>query len=452
MTITQPQWTPEQLESKADEKPLTRPGLLPDEFWTARPVFAHIRQAAHSQACSADVLFYTTLCRLSGMLSHHVRAVTGIAGRASLNLFAAPVGASGTGKSTSSALARGLMASPDDEFRDGLPIGTGEGIAEVFMGTVDEETGEVQARGKNAGDPILRKVRKQVRHNAYFYVDEGQTLAQLAQRSGSTLAETIRRAAIGETLGQTNASEERTRYVAAGTYSMGLLIGFQPSTAAPLLADASTGTPQRFFWCWADDPTIPDEPTPWPGEIEAHPGHLRPDGPVDVTFPEGIRRALWLERTGRARGEIEVSELDGHAGLMKVKMAALFSLLDGGRLKVSQEDWDLAGMAWKASCQVRDTLVVRAQREAVAQRERDDEAKVLLEMRTHDAKTEADLALERVARLARKHASQVGGITYGALRTAIAHRDRKILDKAIDLAISREWIFEEGDRLCVKTD
>jgi hypothetical protein len=428
-----------------------RPGLLPDTFWNARPVFQHIRQAAHSQGCSGDTVLYSTLARLSGMVSHHIRATTGIGGRASLNIFAAMVGVSGAGKSISASCVRDLMHPADDDFRDGLPIGSGEGIAETYMGVVEEATGELHQKGPYKGDPVMAKVRKQVRHNAFFYVDEGQTMAKLAERSGSILGETLRRAAIGEALGQTNASEERTRYIAPGSYSLGLLAGFQPSIATVLLADAHTGTPQRFFWGWADDPTIPDTPPAWPGPIEPHPGRIRPDAPVDIDFPVRIKQMLWRERVARGRGEVEVHELDGHAGLMKVKLAALFALLDG-RMSASEDDWALAEVVWTASCQVRDSLVRRAEREAALAKQQQTDAKVELELRSHVAKKGADLTLERVARLVVRHASQIGGVTYGGLKKALASRDRDVAEKAVALAVARDWVFEEGDRICVKAD
>lgn len=450
------EYGPEPDELQDDEPtPRARPGLLPDEFWNARPIFQLIRSAAHSRACSGDVLFYTTLARMSGMISHHIRAVTGIGGRASLNVFAATVGASGAGKSTGSALARELMPSPHDhnDFYDGIPIGSGEGIAEAFMGVVEENSGDVYDRGPHKGKPIKVKVRKQVRHNLYCYVDEGQTLAQLGQRSGSTLAETIRRAAVGEALGQTNASEERRRYIAPGSYSMGMLAGFQPSTAVPLLGDAGTGTPQRFFWSWAEDPSIPDEPRPWPGAILDHLGYWRPDGPVDIDFPDSVKRELWRDRVARNRGEIEVSELDGHAGLMKVKAAAMFALLDG-RGNVTEEDWALAEMAWKSSCAVRDALVARAAREAAAAREMQAEAAVQLAVRTHDAKTSADLDLRRVAVAIHRHTARagVGGVSCGTARKALAGRDRHLFEKALAYAVAEGWVLEEGDRICLCTE
>jgi hypothetical protein len=439
-------------EPEADDDPKRPRGLLPEEFWTRRAVHQHIRQAAHAEGSSGDVLFYSLLARMSAMISHRITAVSGIGGRASLNLFVAIVAASGGGKSIGTKVARSLLPPLDPEFRDGLPIGSGEGIAEAFMGTVDEETGEIHAKGPLKGDPVTKKVRKQVRHNAYFYVDEGQTLARLAERAGSVLGETLRRAAIGETLGQTNASEERTRYVAAGSYSLGMVVGFQPSTAMPVIADASTGTPQRFLWAWAADPSIPDEPPASSGPLPVNPASLQPTSELDIVLPERIRRMLWAEHVARNRGELEIDELDGHANLMKVKLTALLALLDGGRTEATEEDWELAEVVWQSSCAVRATLIRRAEREAEAARRREQDAKVAQELRAHQAKTDTDRTLQRIARLVKKHASAVGGITFGELNRRLRSSDREFLRRAVEVAEAQEWVFVEGDRVCVQTE
>ncbi|MFH9134409.1 hypothetical protein [Streptomyces sp. NPDC017524] len=432
--------------------PKAHPGLLPEEFWNARPVFQHIRLAAHAEGSSGDVLFFSLLARMSAMVSHRIAAVSGIGGRASLNMFVAVVAASGGGKSIGTKVARSLLPPIDPEFRDGLPIGSGEGIAEAFMGTIDEETGEIHAKGPLKGDPVTRKARKQVRHNAYFYVDEGQTLASLAERAGSVLGETLRRAAIGETLGQTNASEERTRYVAAGSYSLGMVVGFQPSTAMPVIADASTGTPQRFLWAWAADPSIPDEPPTSPGPLPVNPASVQPMEDLNIVLPERIRRMLWAEHVARNRGELEIDELDGHANLMKVKITALLALLDGGRVDATEQDWELAEIVWKSSCTVRAALIHRAAREAEAARRREEDAKVAQELRSHQAKNDTDRSLERIARLVKKHSSAVGGITFGELNRRLRSSDRPFLRRSVEVAETRDWVFVEGDRVCVQTE
>lgn len=174
---------------------------------------------------------------------------------------------------------------------------------------------------------------------------------------------------------------------------------------------------------------------------------------MDVTFPEQICRDLWTQRVKRNRGELEVAELDGHAGLMKVKLAALFAVLEN-RLAVDEKDWELAELVWSSSCMLRDSLVERARREADVQRQAEADAKIDIEVRAHEAKTQVDLAIERVAMAIRRAASQVGGVSRGAARKALASRDRKYFEQAMVLAISRRWVFEEreGEQICPVTN
>jgi hypothetical protein len=93
-----------------------------------------------------------------------------------------------------------------------------------------------------------RRVHRQVRHNAYMFVDEGETLAKLGARSGSTLLPTIRTAFTSGVLGQANATTERKRIVPAGQAVYGIVLGIQPDLAGPLFDEAGSGTPQRLLW------------------------------------------------------------------------------------------------------------------------------------------------------------------------------------------------------------
>ena len=100
-----------------------------------------------------------------------------------MNMFVALVAKSGVGKSTAVRCANNLilppryLTKPDGTvdpavFRDGIGLGTGEGMAEAYMGMAQRETGEVDRRG----EPRTEMYRTQVRHNAFLYLDEGQTL------------------------------------------------------------------------------------------------------------------------------------------------------------------------------------------------------------------------------------------------------------------------------------
>ena len=92
-----------------------------------------------------------------------------------------------------------------------------------------------------------RQVKRQTRHNAYIYVDEGLILGVLKSR-GSLLLPTLRSTFTDGPLGQANASTERKRIVPAGKYIYGTVIGMQTEYADMLLDDTEViaGTPQRL--------------------------------------------------------------------------------------------------------------------------------------------------------------------------------------------------------------
>ncbi|WP_228979670.1 hypothetical protein [Streptomyces sp. DH12] len=440
-----------------DQGPEPVPGLIPEEFWAARPELQHIRQAGHSRTRSGDVALLSVLTRLSSLVSHRIRADTGIAGYASLNLFGGIIGPSGIGKSTGVEVADRLMPAPPElDFRDGLPLGSGEGIAEVFMGMVEEETGEVRKGRGGTETPVTVNVRKQVRHNAFFYVDEGATITRLMkERSGSTLGETLRSAAVGQTLGQTNASKDTSRYIPSGSYSLGLLVGFQPETVAPLFEEVAEGTPQRFVWVQVIDPSIPDVPPTWPGELHAwREAATAPPGDeasrfVLVTFDEAIRAELRAADLAKVRGQLnpaEFNQLDSQAPVMRVKLASLLAILSGRR-HVNPEDWALARMLWEASCSTRDAVLAYTTAQRRAEQERRTIARIEEEVRVDHAKQLAEekrseRAVERLALRIAVLTRDGGPQTRKTVRAKVAGRDKRYLVDAFAYAVLREWVVE----------
>ncbi|MET9479849.1 hypothetical protein [Streptomyces sp. NPDC006638] len=438
------------------------PGLLPESFYAARPELQHIRQAGHSRNRSGDVAFLATLTRLSGMVSHRIRADTGVGGFASLNLFGGIVGPSGIGKSSGVEVADRLMPAPTSlDFRDGLPIGSGEGVAEIFMDTVEEETGEITRGRGGTATPVTRKVRKQVRHNAFFYVDEGATITRLMkERSGSTLGETLRSAAVGQTLGQTNASKDTSRYIPSGSYSMGMLVGFQPETAAPMFEEVAEGTPQRFLWVQVVDPSIPDEQPAWPGELyDWRPAAVAAEGGerhglVLVSFDQDIKDELRRADLAKARGETSVRDmnpLDSHAPLMRVKVASLLAIL-GGRRHVNAEDWELAGVVWEASCATRDAVLRYSEGLRRREQEQRTQARIVEEVRVEQAKVSAEdaraeKAVDRIALRVAVLVRDNGPLTRKEVRAKCAGRDKRYVNDAIAYAELREWVADAGGKL-----
>ncbi|MEQ1703938.1 MAG: hypothetical protein ABMA25_27840, partial [Ilumatobacteraceae bacterium] len=333
--------TPSVVPAEASDDPKT----LPAAFWTARPLHAHARQAAHARGRSADAVFAVVLARVAALTppSYALPAIVGSA--APLNMFVALVGGAGSGKSTAKSIACELLPYDGTDIADDFPLGSGEGLTELYFDMVDEKV-----NGKT------KPIKRQTRRGAFMFLDEGQALAAMSARAGTTLAPTLRTAWSGQMLGSANASKDTKRQLRAGSYALGLVIGFQPELAGELLADSIGGTPQRFLWIGTEDPTIPDDPPPWPGALCWQPPPLRHHGgvsfptllTVDPTIAAEVRNA----QLAVSRGMTKPRALDEHANLMKLKVAGLLAVLDD-RTDINLDDWQLAGLVMKTSNAVR---------------------------------------------------------------------------------------------------
>lgn len=407
---------------------------LPAEFWGARPILGQIREAAHHHGRSADLVLAATMTRLSAMVDPGLRFDTGL-GPGSLNLFAAVVAPSGVGKTAGVHVAQDLLPVPshlpDGAFSDGLPLGSGEGLAEAFMGMITRETGKETARGK----PQTERVRAQVRANVFFYLDEGEALTRSADRRGATIGSAIRSAWVGASLGQANASGDTTRILPRGSYALGLLIGFQRATALPLLADAGPGTPQRFFWASAVDPSVPEHPPERTATLYVELRDVFGDPFRGVMMAEeAIRKELWTRNLARVHGDVVDDDLDSHEVLMRSKLAALLALMDGRHDRITLDDWALAETLWRTSCGVRDSLIEHGKREA--EKTATTRERVLLDRKVREV-AELDQVPVKVARIAQAIAARVeqeGGLTAGAARKALASRDRSLFEAAVERA------------------
>jgi hypothetical protein len=117
---------------------------------------------------------------------------------------------------------------------------------------------------------------------------------------------------------------------------------------------------------------------------------------------------------------------------------------------VTDEDWQLATLVWDCSCEVRDDIVQEAKRDAQNAREIADQATVDLAVRTEEAKSDASVALLRIARVIVRHVgTEPGGMSKAAAYKKVAHRDRPKYEKALDFALSRGWLIEGDEHLNV---
>lgn len=227
---------------------------LPEAFSTARPYLAQIRQAARSRQRAPDAVLGAVLARVAALCPYTLGLPAMVGTAAGLSLLAAIIALPGAGKSGAAAIAREMV--PGDLVE--IPSGSGEGFVETFFETVEI----FDANGKP------KKEKRQVHHNVFCYIDEGQRASRQAAQASSTLFSTWRSVFTGGLLGESNASAERRRILSAGSYSAGIVAAFQPETLEPLFADLGVGTPQRFLYLSGTDPTLPDDPPRWPGALE----------------------------------------------------------------------------------------------------------------------------------------------------------------------------------------
>jgi hypothetical protein len=424
-------------------------GVLPSEFWDARPRLAHVRDAAWSRQRAPAAVLHAVLARIAAVVPHTVDLPALVGAPANLSYLAAVVGPSGVGKSTAVAIARELVPrdlfppvalGEDRNVADCLPLGSGEGLVESLFGTVVE-----------ASEKGTSKTRAQVRFNAFFYADEGEALTALAGRAGAILRPVLRSIFSRQPVGQTNASAERRRMVDAGWYAFGFVAAFQPTVVAGLLDDAEAGTPQRFAFCSAIDPTLPETPPTWPGPLGWRPperGHLATIEQITGSVRHVLAVAAPVAAEVRARdacrqrGTEHVAPLDAHRDLLRLKTAGLLAIFDD-RLDISSDDWSLAAMVMEANDQIRDAVIA-----VIAEDEERREAATSHRLARRAAESDAAVRQRRTVECATKLADKVRAEpdrwTRIDLYRAMRHH-RDVFEDALDHAIAAQWIIEEHE-------
>jgi hypothetical protein len=417
---------------------------IPTWFWDLRPELGKIRDAAHAETCGADVVFHSVLARLASMIPHTLRMFTGVGNESgtNLNYFVAVMGQPGMGKTSGISAAGNLMpdwVDPRHEYRYNLPLGSGQGIPARLMGPV--------GTGKE-----MRL--EQVRNNMHFICDEGEIIAKAAKNPSDILGATLRSAWIGASLGQSNASEDRNRFIPAKSYSMGLVVAFQPGSATSLFDEANGGTPQRFIFASAADPSISRERGQGSGRLDGLMHVIDPSSSFNrvMHFPKHIQDANYAYRADVLACRVAVRELDEHALLHRCKLATLLALL--ARTEVTDEDWELAGMLWDTSCAVRDVVLAQQQAEAAKrwqlERERTAETAVYSAQKVAKAHDDAEqqkvgAVLESIVATLRKTGGELRAIGAGGVKQRLRSNRRALFDDAVAMGIDNDvFTFNDG--------
>ena len=413
---------------------------IPDDVWEARPELEHIRQAAWNRGRSADAVLSVVLPRIAAGSPHTLRLPAIVGSSASLSFLTALVGPPGSGKSNAASIGKDLIASRNIKPEcDGVPIGSGEGIIELLFEWKKE-------RNEQTGK--YEKIKRQTRHNAYIYVDEGEVMIRTAARkSGSTFAPTIRTIFTGGVLGQTNAGDETRRLIPQGQALYGIVFAFQPAIIEPIFGEAGAGTPQRFYFASA---TVPSPP---PKDRSAYPGSLEvPDlgrlGPyaVDRGGPGYSVHELVIPR----KVELEVAErdhqkqqhgttrLNEHQDLMQLKVAAILAILQG-RLDMSIEDWQLAESLCEVSRQVRDNLLADIHERSEGRELAAQEMMAQRSVASSEA-TRQFFVIDTAELITKKITEHPGDFAPGTLSNQVSPARREVLEDSLDHAFAIGWI------------
>lgn len=423
-----PAMTPRDVDPETGEVTST-PFNLPNEFWEARPVLRHIRQAAHCRGRCADAVLLFTLARVAAVTPPTVVLPAIVGGRASLNFLGGIVSSSGGGKTTAGDVARDLLPIDRVDVMADVPPGSGEGLTELFFEFVTEE----DADGKK------RKVKRQTKTGALIYLDEGEALAEMGSRKGATLMPTLRSAWSGAVIGQSNATQETHRVLAAHKYRLAIMVGFQVEFAAEMIADATGGTPQRFVFARATDPAIPDDAPEWPGELEIGVPPMVSSG-TEMAFDEQVAADIGRRARMAARGEFVPDPLDTHRDLVKMKVAALLARLED-RLYVTAEDWELAGDVMKVSTAIR-SWAIEVARQHAEQSEQSYAVKLARRALVVEDSAESRALVSGAKSIARRIHKVGEPIAYRDARAAVAskHRDIVSVEDMLAHAVDCKWV------------
>lgn len=400
-----------------------------DEFWSSRRTLTHLHDFARARRVAPWAVLGSTLATVVAATEPNAQLPPTIGSYASLNLFVGLVGPPGTGKDAARKVAAEAMELPKDSKFLTAPIGSGEGLAHMFM------------RADSKG------VAEQVNDAALVTIGEIDTLTALVKRQSSTIASQLRQAAMGEQLGFFYVDTAKRMMVPEHRYRLCLLAGIQPKRSGGLLGDADGGTPQRFVWLPAFDPDAPDEapecpdPMLWvaPKWHEAAGKHIGGQYRAAVKMPKVATDLVVAAHLARTRGQGDA--LDGHAILTRLKVAASLGILEG-RTYVDDVDWALSGKVMAVSDATR-ALCQRALTEAnrvdnVRQAEAEAARTIVVQEKVDDA------AVRRVARGIKRALTRNSAPTAHAdLRKCLAGRDRTYFEPAISALILSGDVLEE---------
>lgn len=385
--------------------------LVEVDFWQERESLRTIHGWARARMASPWAVLGVALARVITTVPPHVVLPPTIGSQASLNLFFALVAASGGGKGAATGAARDAVVVSGEVYE--REAGSGEGLVKQY------------ATRTKGGVERLRDA-------VLFDISEVDTLASMSARQGSNLLPVMRKAWSGERLGFAYADPTKDIPLDPHTYRLCAVVGVQPERAGGLFAEADGGTPQRFVWLSAVDPTIPDAepdaPEPWVVSEQRWPSDF--GGRHELVVPQVAVDTIKAAHRARQRGEAKA--LDGHALLCRAKVMVALTLLDGRRVP-TEDDWRLSGVVMDESDRCRtgiEEALSKVAERSVVSRGRSDGVRAAV---AEDAQHEARLKRVKDAVLSKLLPEWQ---PVGKVRKTLASRDRAAFDDALALLVN----------------
>lgn len=407
--------------------------MIGDRVWDAYGWTRSIRAQARARRVCPDAVLGAMLATYAAKVPPSVRVETGVKMALGTNLVVSLVGPSGSDKSTAFRLAQQI--SPGGA----VPVINNPNSGESFAASFTHA--DPAFEGSQAKAPRVLKPDPR----ALFYVPEGAMIAGVGQRNGSTWLPHLRALAMDEALSTTNATQEINRQVPDGSYSAGLVVGFQTTTAMTVLEDTATGTAQRFLWFTAlssEDyglaaamPAWVEMATPLVTRLaERVDAHNEIEHVLTVVHSITTRLVAEQDHDRMHRDLAATDDHDAHRHVLVAKVAALATLADD-RVLVEESDWAWAEALYACSAGVRDELLGLAEERAA-----DDLIAAAARAGQGDRVRKGyDASVVRVAGILVARVQRDGPQTRGALNRALAGRDRHYLGDALAYAHTQGW-------------
>lgn len=401
--------------------------MIDDHVWDTYGWTRSIRAQARAADVCPDAVLGAMLATYAARIPPGVRIVTGTKMPLGANLVVSLVGPSGSDKSTAFALAQRI--SPGSAVPVINNPGSGEAFAASYVHPDPDGEGAVSKRAR-----VLKPDPR-----ALFYVAEGALLGSVGSRLGSTWLPHLRSLAVDESLSTTNATQEINRQVPAMSYSAGVVVGFQVTTASVVLHDTGTGTAQRFLWftSLSTEDMAPGVGIDAPDVAMATPVLTRLGAGIDEHNQPIHYLAVTASITDRIRAEQRHTRLtrdiaatddhDAHRHTLVAKLAAIAVLADS-RVMIEEADWWWAEQLYAASGAARDTLL-----ELAEERARTEQSAAGSRMaQTDRARRGYDGDEARVADVILRRVDKLGRAKRKDIVHSVASRDRHLLSGALD--------------------